>query len=275
MKRDTAASKLIAIVGGSGAGKSWLALRLLRELGPDVALISQDNFYLDRSHLSPARREALNFDHPRAIDWNLLEQVLRNCRAGRKSPLPKYNFASHTRQPAETFWTPQPVVLVEGLWLLRRPSLRHLFDLRVFLACPFQLRLERRLARDVSERGRTLHSVREQFWKTVAPMHKQFVDPQVRWADMILQQPPGEAELAQLLRSIRALRDGSIHPGTTNSGAALTTSCFGMSGRNAARPAPVACSGGLKPPAAPTASAGGVRFTSQAGCTVPPRLSIS
>jgi hypothetical protein len=104
------------------------------------------------------------------------------------------------------------LVLVDGLWLLWRARVRKLFDLRVFLECPKQLRLERRLARDISERERSADSVREQFWKTVAPMHDSYVAPQVRWADMALRQPSSEAEIRDLVRTLRALLPQSEAP---------------------------------------------------------------
>ena len=99
---------------------------------------------------------------------------------------------------------PMPVILMDGLWLLWRPSVRELFDLRIFLTCPTQLRLERRMARDIAERGRTLESVREQFWKTVAPMHDRYIAPQARWADIVVTQPPSEEEFQRLLQLLRA-----------------------------------------------------------------------
>jgi uridine kinase len=199
---------LIAIVGGSGAGKSWLAERLQRVLGPEATRLSLDEFYQDRSHLPISRRARINFDHPRAIDWALVETVLCQCRAGRAARLPRYSFITHTRISQQVEWSPKPFVLVDGLWLLCRPRIRALFDLRIFLECPAQLRLERRLARDVAERGRTPDSIREQFWKTVAPMHNRYVAPQARWADAVVEQPPSEAELSRLIRAIRGLNMG-------------------------------------------------------------------
>jgi uridine kinase len=196
--------RLIAIVGGSGAGKTWLADRLQHAWGNTAARLSLDDFYRDRSNLSPARRTAVNYDHPRAIDWQLVEQVLRDCHTGCLTRLPRYSFASHTRLHEQEQWMPMPVILMDGLWLLWRPSVRELFDLRIFLTCPTQLRLERRMARDIAERGRSPESVREQFWKTVAPMHDRYVAPQARWADIVVTQPPSEEEIQRLLELLRA-----------------------------------------------------------------------
>jgi uridine kinase len=197
--------KLIAIVGGSGAGKTWLADRLQQACGAAAGRLSLDDFYRDRSHLSPVRRAAINFDHPRAIDWPLVLQALRACREGRLARLPRYSFTTHTRLHQQEEWLPSSLVLMDGLWLFCRPTVRELFDLRIFLACATQLRLERRLARDVAERGRSAEAVREQFWKTVAPMHDQFVAPQARWADVILTEPPSEEEVQRLVDLVQHL----------------------------------------------------------------------
>lgn len=198
-------TRLIAIVGGSGAGKTWLADRLQQACGAEAGRLSLDDFYRDRSHLSPTRRAAVNFDHPRAIDWPVVLQALRGCREGRLTRLPRYSFTTHTRLHQLEEWLPSSLVLMDGLWLFCRPAVRALFDLRIFLACATQLRLERRLARDVAERGRSPEAVREQFWKTVAPMHDRFVAPQVRWADIVLTEPPSEAEIQQLVEVVQRL----------------------------------------------------------------------
>jgi uridine kinase len=198
-------TKLIAIVGGSGSGKNWLADRLRLSLGLQAARLSLDDFYKDRSHLPFSRRAKKNFDHPSAIDWPLVESVLRDCRSGRTPRLPRYSFATHTRLPHYETWIPGPVVLIDGLWLLNKRTVNALFDLRIYLECPTQLRLERRLARDVAERGRTPNSIREQFWKTVSPMHDRYVAPQAMRADLVLRQPSNEADLRGLVETIRQL----------------------------------------------------------------------
>ena len=195
--------KLIAIVGGSGAGKTWLAERLERELSPDASRISLDNFYHDFSNVAAAHRQHINFDDPSAIDWLRMESALRDCRAGRSISAPQYDFVTHTRRSHRDAIQPKRFVLVEGLWLLWRPSIRALFDLRIYLDCPAHIRWRQRLARDVIERGRTADSVREQFWNTVAPMHERFVAPQTRWADIVLQQPLAENEIPLLVARIR------------------------------------------------------------------------
>lgn len=202
--------KLVAIVGGSGSGKTWLAGCLNRELSRPAARVSLDNFYLERPDLPPAVRSGGNFDHPRAVDWDLALRALRNCRDGQPVEVPGYDFATHTRQPGGLLQGLSSVVLVEGLWLLWLPRVRELFDLKIFLECPLPLRFERRLARDVGERGRTAESVRAQFWETVTPMHERFVAPQRRWADLVLSQPPRDLELRRLLARLESLASGAV-----------------------------------------------------------------
>jgi uridine kinase len=176
---------LIAIVGGSGSGKTWLADKLKTELAPHAARLSLDDFYRDRSHLSPLRRARINFDQPHAIDWAALEDALRALAEGRATRVPIYDFKTHSRDGVRVLH-PKPVILVDGLWLLRRRSLRQLFGLRIFIDCATGTRLRRRLERDRSARGRTTASVKEQFWGTVEPMHRVYVAPQVRYADILV-----------------------------------------------------------------------------------------
>lgn len=190
--------RLIAIVGGSGAGKGWLVDRLSRLLGQQACHLSLDSFFRDRSHLPVRRRERLNFDSPRAIDWERAGETLRDCRAGRVTEVPRYDFATHRRLPESATWLPRPLVLVEGLSLLVRAPIRRLFDLKIYLDCPSDLRFRRRLARDVAERGRSPASVRRQFQETVSPMHALHVEPQQRWADLVLAQPYHKADLLRL-----------------------------------------------------------------------------
>lgn len=191
-------SRLVAIVGGSGAGKTWLADRLHQLLGEKAGRLSQDDFYRDQSALPPSRRNQLNFDHPDAIEWPLLERVLQSFAAGRPARVPRYDFRTHCRLNGTEQVQPRPVTLVEGLWLLQSPAMRRTFHLKIFLECPEKVRLRRRLARDVAERGRSPASVRRQFRLTVAPMHRRHVAPQARWADLVLRHPHSEAGIRQL-----------------------------------------------------------------------------
>jgi uridine kinase len=203
--KQTGRTRLVAIVGGSGAGKSWLADRLQDWFGDGADRLSLDDFYLDRSHLPVGQRSRLNYDHPRAIDWTAVRRVLLDCRYQRTTRLPRYDFATHTRDVAGGLWQPGTVVLVDGLWLLRPPAIRRLFDLTIFVECPPALRLLWRLRRDVAERGRRREAVLRQFLETVAPMHDQFVQPQIRRAHMVVHQPLRDTDLETLAAHVRTL----------------------------------------------------------------------
>lgn len=203
-KDKCGATVLIAIVGGSGSGKTWLADHLATALGVDVARLSLDDFYRDRSHLSSARRAQINFDQPRAIDWLGVETAVRALLVGRAVRIPRYDFKTHSRLNGFKIVPPRPIVLMDGLWLLRPRSLRRLFQLSIFIDCPTRTRLQRRLARDVGLRGRTAISVKDQFWRTVEPMHRVYVVPQRTYADLVLRGAVEAGQIADLARRIRA-----------------------------------------------------------------------
>jgi uridine kinase len=194
---------LVAIVGGSGSGKSWLAERLSAALVPGVSRVSLDDFYIDRSHLPSARRALINFDHPRSIDWNLFLGVLRQLKIRQSALAPIYDFCTHRRGAQWRRVAAEPVIIAEGLWLLRRPTLRSMFHLRVFVDCPARTRLERRLARDAATRGRSPESIRHQFRETVQPMHSKYVAPQRQLADVVLRPGFGAQEIEDLLSRLR------------------------------------------------------------------------
>jgi uridine kinase len=195
-------AKLVAIVGGSGAGKTWLSDELHKSL-PDLSVrLSQDSFYRDRSHLSPSQRLRVNYDRPQAIDWPTLEHALEECKRRRPVRVPEYDFQTHERLEDSNVLSPRPLVIVDGLWLLHHPRIRKLFDLRIFIQCPLKLRLRRRIQRDVAERGRDRHSVRRQFYCHVDPMHRRYVQPQCRMADILLNHPPGREEVEMLGRAL-------------------------------------------------------------------------
>ena len=202
---------LVAIVGGSGAGKSWLADHLQALLGEKAARLSLDDFYRDRSHLPVGRRTGINYDHPRAIDWERMEQTLGDCLAGRITQIPQYDFATHSRRSTEKILRPKPLILVDGLWLLRRPAMRRLFHLSIFIDCPPQTRLNRRMARDLLSRRRSRASVERQFRETVEPMNALHVVPQARWAEMRLQAPIKQAEVRRLAGELIAKMRIIIH----------------------------------------------------------------
>lgn len=208
--------QLIAVVGGSGAGKSWLVERLCRLLGDKATHLHLDHFYRDCSHLPLARRAKLNFDVPEAIDWTEAARVLRDCRAGVPTRVPFYDFATHCRiaERACAVWTPRPVVFVDGLWLLHSPDIRELFDLSIYLDTPTGLRCTRRLARDVVERGYTREAISEQLESAVLPMHNRYVEPQRKLADVVLPQPFRERDLTRLAEALWQQLAGAalVHP---------------------------------------------------------------
>jgi uridine kinase len=195
----------VAIVGGSCSGKSWFVGALEKALRGRAACFSLDDFYLDRSHLSAGRRARINFDHPRAIDWPLLNDVVTRLRAGKAAELPRYDFRSHCRLATGRIIKPKPFILVDGLWLLRSPAIRRLFNFSVFIECSRSVRFQRRLLRDRQDRGRTAASIREQFRRTVEPMHCKYVLPQARFAWFRLPEGCGSKAVRTTAKSLRHL----------------------------------------------------------------------
>lgn len=196
---------IIGIAGGSGSGKSWLAVRLKELLGKAVGHLAVDDFYRNRSQLSPKQRERINFDHPRAIEWELMETVLKQWCSGRAAQVPRYNFAEHSRRKEAEWREPRPIILVEGLWVWRTRRLHPFYSLKLFIDCPPEVCLERRLQRDVSERGRSEASVRRQFWEVVMPMYERYVLPQARSADVMLRHPIDSEDVEVLTGQLRGL----------------------------------------------------------------------
>lgn len=178
---------VIGIAGGTGAGKSWLARALADALHPlPVALICQDSFLLtlpEKLRAAPLRHD---FDRPEATDWDLLEANLAELRAGRQAIAPVFDPRTHTRTDRPRWVNPCPVVLVEGLLVLARPSLRALLDFKVFVDTPADLRLLRRLEKDTTERRRGWQEVRDQYLRFVRPVHEELVEPSRRWADLVV-----------------------------------------------------------------------------------------
>lgn len=199
--------QIVGITGGSCAGKTWLADRLgsiLATRGVQAARLSQDDFYLDRSHLPPGRRAQVNFDHPRAIDWERLESTLAKFAGGKAASVPRYDFATHGRLNGDAELNPAAILIVEGLWLFRQATLRSLFALKLFIRSSPQLCTERRLRRDTVERGRTREQVLQQLSRYTLPMSERFVAPQEKWADVVLEAPVEKKEILRIVNSIEA-----------------------------------------------------------------------
>ncbi len=177
---------LIAIAGGSGSGKTTLAKKLHEELGTEISsLLSQDSYYKDRSNLPFAERTRLNYDEPESLDGTIFCQDMEKLKSEKSIEVPSYDFASHTRMLKGTLLNPTPLILVEGTLLLSVPEWRELFDYIIFVEAASDIRLARRLRRDVAERGRSISSVLKQYFETVRPMHRFHVEPYKKYADFL------------------------------------------------------------------------------------------
>ncbi len=178
---------LIGIAGGSGSGKTLVANNIFAELGSDrVAILCQDSYYKDLSHLPPEERSKQNFDHPDAIDTELLIRHVKALLAGETIEQPIYDFVTHTLTSETRTIGPHSIIVLEGILIFDNPELRELMDIKVYVDTDPDIRLIRRLRRDYLERGRTMESVIEQYEKSVRPMHLQFVEPTKRYADIII-----------------------------------------------------------------------------------------
>lgn len=177
---------IIAVVGGSGSGKTTVARAIHETPGVDAVLIDQDAYYRDLSQLPLEERRRVNFDHPDAFDTELLAEHLRTLGAGRPIEKPTYDFVAHTRADRTVLVEPRNVIVVEGILLFADARLRSLFDIKVFVDVADDVRFIRRLQRDIAERGRSVEMVVEQYLSTVRPMHLEFVEPSKRYADVII-----------------------------------------------------------------------------------------
>jgi uridine kinase len=198
---------VIGVAGGSGSGKTTVISRIVESIGDgQVTVLEHDRYYRDRNELRLEERAALNYDHPDSLETDLLVQHVHALRAGQAVEVPVYDFARHARQPATETMTPRKAVIVEGILIFTDPELRKLMDVKVFVDADDDLRFIRRLQRDISERGRTVPSVIEQYLGTVKPMHLEFVEPSKRYADIIV--PVGghnAVAIDMLLSLIRSL----------------------------------------------------------------------
>jgi uridine kinase len=178
---------LIGIAGGSGSGKTTVARAIMDAIGHDrFSYIDHDSYYKDRSNLTPKEREAVNYDHPDALDTDLLVQHLERLRSGLSAEIPIYDYMTHTRKKETQLVKPRKTILVEGILIFVDPRLRNLFDMKVFVDTDPDLCFIRRLKRDITERNRTTESIIEQYLRTVRPMHLEFVEPTKRYADIIV-----------------------------------------------------------------------------------------
>lgn len=178
---------VIGIAGGTGSGKSTVAHKLATSIPAErCVVIDHDSYYFDQGHLSPAARAEINYDHPSSLESRLLAEHLRQLRAGQTVEVPIYDFVTHTRRAESRRVAPAPVILVEGILVFVDPALREQMDIKIFVDTDADIRLMRRIRRDLEQRGRTFASVRDQYYATVRPMHLEYVEPSKRWADLIV-----------------------------------------------------------------------------------------
>lgn len=177
----------IAVAGGTGSGKTTVSNAILERVGSHhIAYIPHDAYYKDRSDLTLAERRAINFDHPDSLDTPLMRQHILALQEWQSVEIPVYDFTEHRRTSDTHHVEPQPIILVEGILVLAEPTLRPLFDVKIFVDTDADIRFIRRLKRDIAERGRTAESVIDQYLRTVRPMHMEFVEPSKRYADVII-----------------------------------------------------------------------------------------
>jgi uridine kinase len=197
---------VIGIAGGTGAGKTTIAHALAHALPAEhVASIEHDHYYRDLRHLDAAARDRVNFDHPDALESELLVDHLTRLRRGEPVQVPIYDFTTHTRRTETREIAPAPVIVVEGILVLADPCLREQLDVKVYVDTDADIRVLRRLARDLHERARSFDSVREQYYATVRPMHLQFVEPSKRWADVIIPEGASNVALDLLITKLRSM----------------------------------------------------------------------
>ena len=193
---------IIGVAGGSGSGKSTVTEQIIQSVGhTDVAVLLQDHYYLDRSHLTVEERDRINFDHPDALDWSLMTKHLDDLYHGLPIQVPEYDFATHTRRKQTVTVLPAKVIIVEGIFALYDRSMCDHMSLRIFVDTAADVRLMRRLKRDICERGRTVDSVLKQYSQFVRPMYRKFVEPTKRLAHIIIPHGSNKAALEKSVLS--------------------------------------------------------------------------
>ena len=204
---------VIGVAGGTGSGKSTLVKKLLEAFGggegASVAVLAHDSYYKAHTELTYEERSRLNYDHPGAFDTSMMVEHLKALKSGVPVAQPVYSFVDHNRTPETVLVKPSRVVIVDGILIFENAELRELMDIKVFVDTDADVRLARRITRDVCERGRTMESVITQYISTVKPMHEEFVEPSKRWADVII--PEGgfnSVAVAMLMENIRSLIRG-------------------------------------------------------------------
>ena len=187
---------VIGIAGGTGSGKTTLMNNLIQHFSGMITVLSHDNYYRRLDHLAMEERNQVNYDHPDALETELMVEHLRHLRSGEAIDCPVYDFTVHNRSDETTRITPSRVIIVEGILIFEDPRLRELMDIRIFVDTDADVRLCRRIKRDVNKRGRTLESVLQQYQTTVKPMHEKFIEPSKKYANIVV--PEGGKNLVAL-----------------------------------------------------------------------------
>ena len=206
MKSGAAPRLFLGIAGGTGSGKSTIASNIASGLpAGSVTVIDHDAYYRDHSDLRFEEREKINYDHPEALENSLLVQHLEELRAGKSVEIPQYDFKNHTRRAETRTVAPTPLIVVEGILVFVDEAVRSKLDVKIFVDTDADIRVFRRIRRDLEQRGRSFQSIRDQYYRTVRPMHLQFVEPSKRWADLII--PEGGDNRVALDMILGKLRD--------------------------------------------------------------------
>lgn len=197
----------IGVYGGTGSGKTTIVAQIVSEFPTsEIQVISQDSYYKDNSDISFEERCMLNFDHPDAIDFELLCKHIRALKNGETIAQPIYSFKTHNRTGETVSVSPKKILIVEGILILNYPKLRSMFDLKVYVDAESDMRMERRVSRDITERGRTPEEVLSRYIKTLKPMHQQFIEPMKVHADVVIENHQNNPlDLTKLIDKIKAL----------------------------------------------------------------------
>ena len=194
---------VIGIAGGTGSGKTTVVNQIIQELPEgEVCVISQDSYYKDTCHLPFDERTKINFDHPKAIDFDLLVAHLKELKKGNAIEQPIYSFIEHNRTKETITMHPKKVIIVEGILILTHTDIRELFDIKLYVYADSDERFIRRLRRDMSERGRDLDEVINRYQNTLKPMHQQFIEPTKEFADIIIPNNRYNTVAVDLIRKI-------------------------------------------------------------------------
>jgi uridine kinase len=205
---SNAPALILGVAGGSGSGKTTVVSRIIEKIGEDnILLLQHDSYYRDLGHLSLDERKKQNFDHPTALETELMIRHIGALKEGYQIELPVYDFVAHTRSDETIKTAPKKIILVDGILIFAEPELRKQMDIKLFVDTDDDVRLLRRLKRDITERGRDLEGVLNQYEKFVRPMHLEFVEPSKRYADIII---PRGGENSVALEMVLALIRGKL-----------------------------------------------------------------